>query len=270
MMSNRSLAVLLSAAMLAACKGDGVQSITAPAPASAIKFFNFGVNTPGVNFYANDTKLTAISSTSCTPPTDPACLAKGIESTTGVASGAAAVGGFYVGVAPGQYTISGRIAAATDNGLAIASTPATIADGKYYSYYTSGIYDATTKKVDAFLIEDAFPQNPDPTKTYIRFVNAIPNSQPMALFARGTTSGTVDIPIGGAVAYKAATPFIEIAGGGIADLTTRAVGSSTALITRTAVSFNPGRVYTVTARGDMTVTSTTAANRPQLDNTANR
>jgi hypothetical protein len=30
------------------------------------------------------------------------------------------------------------------------------------------------------------------------------------------------------------------------------------------------RVYTVSARGDMTVTSTTATNRPTLDNTANR
>jgi hypothetical protein len=36
------------------------------------------------------------------------------------------------------------------------------------------------------------------------------------------------------------------------------------------VSFSPGRVYTITARGDMTVTSSTATTRPQLDNTANR
>jgi hypothetical protein len=272
MMSNRSLAVLLSAAMLAACKGDGVQDITAPLPGAAVKFFNFGVNAPAVNFYANDTKLTAISSTSCTPPTDPACLAKGIESTTGVASGAAAAGGFYVGVTPGQYTLSGRIAAAIDNGLAVASTPATLADGKFYSYYTSGIYDATAKKSDAFVVEDVLPAvSPDPTIAYVRFVNAISNSSPMTLYVKNTVSGQ-EVAVGAAVAYKAAGAFIAVPAG-VYDLNTRAAGSATNLITRTAVSFNAGaatRVYTITARGDMTVTSTTATTRPQLDNTANR
>jgi len=36
------------------------------------------------------------------------------------------------------------------------------------------------------------------------------------------------------------------------------------------VSFIGGRVYTIGARGDITITSTTATNRPFLDNTANR
>jgi hypothetical protein len=36
------------------------------------------------------------------------------------------------------------------------------------------------------------------------------------------------------------------------------------------VSFVINHVYTVTARGDMTVVSTSATNRPFLDNTANR
>ena len=41
-------------------------------------------------------------------------------------------------------------------------------------------------------------------------------------------------------------------------------------VTRTGVSFLGGRIYTIGARGDITVTSTTATNRPILDNTANR
>jgi hypothetical protein len=57
---------------------------------------------------------------------------------------------------------------------------------------------------------------------------------------------------------------------GIYDLSTRAAGSSTNIIVRTAVGFSTGRVYTIGARGDITVTSTTAATRPQLDNTLNR
>src|SRR4051812_146206 len=99
MKSYRPLAAALCAAALASCGDGGVQSITAPAPGAAVKFFNFGVNAPSVNFYANESKLTAISPTSCTPATDPACLAKGIESVNGTAYGAAGSGALYVGLA---------------------------------------------------------------------------------------------------------------------------------------------------------------------------
>ncbi|HEU4564815.1 MAG TPA: hypothetical protein VFS05_09210, partial [Gemmatimonadaceae bacterium] len=54
------------------------------------------------------------------------------------------------------------------------------------------------------------------------------------------------------------------------DLHARAAGSTTDLIVRTTLLFEAGHVYTITARGDMTVTSSSATNRPYLDNTANR
>ena len=61
-----SIAVLLCAAVLSACDAfdkNKVQDIAGPVPAGArIKFFNFGDNAPGVNFYADDRKMTAISS----------------------------------------------------------------------------------------------------------------------------------------------------------------------------------------------------------------
>jgi hypothetical protein len=75
--------------------------------------------------------------------------------------------------------------------------------------------------------------------------------------------------IGSSIAYKNAGPFLS-GSGGVYDLTVRYAGSNTAVITRTGVSFSNVRIYTVTARGDMTVTSTTAATRPTLDVTANR
>jgi hypothetical protein len=268
MISYRSLAVLLGTAVLASCGGKGVQDITAPAPTSAVKFFNFGVNAPSVNFYGNDTKLTAISSTSCVPPTAAACTTTGIEATSGTAYGSVGAGGFYVGVTPGQYAISGRIATTTDNGVSVSNTSTAIADGKYYSYYLSGLYDATGKKSDAFIIEDPIPATIKPTSAYVRFVNAISNSSPMTLYIKSQTTGA-EGAIGGAVAYKSGSAFIEIAPD-VYDLNTRATGSATNLITRTGVTFSPGRVYTIAARGDMTVTSTTATNRPFLDNTANR
>ncbi|MEO5903617.1 MAG: hypothetical protein ABIQ55_06375, partial [Gemmatimonadaceae bacterium] len=176
-------------------------------------------------------------------------------------------GGFYTGIAPGQYTLTGKISAATDKDLPISNLPATIADGKFYSYYISGIYNTTAKTADAFVVEDPLPAV-DYTVAYVRFVNAISNSNPMVLSAKNTTSGVV-VPLGAAIAYKNAGAFISLPGG-IYDISTRAAGATTDAISRTGVSFSPGIVYTIGARGDITVGGTTSANRPLLDNTANR
>ncbi len=249
------VAALLLTAALAACDKNAVQDIAGTPPASRIKFFNFSVNGPSVNFYANDTKMTAIVS------------ASGAESTVGTAYGAAGAGGFYDGIAPGQYTLSGRISAATDKDLAIASLATPIADGKYYSYYLSGFYNTTAKTTESFIVEDAVPAL-DFTQTYVRFVNASSNSNPMVLSVKNQTTGAVTA-IGGAVAYKSGGAFVALPGG-VYDISTRVPGATTDAITRLAVSFSSGSVYTIGARGDMTVTSTTSAIRPILDNTANR
>jgi hypothetical protein len=250
-----SVAALLSAAALTSCDKNAVQNITEAPPASRIKFFNFGVNAPAVNFYANTTKMTAVSS------------ATGVESTNGVSYGNAGSGGLYDGIDPGQYTLAGKISATTDKDLAISSFTATIDNGKYYSYYLSGFYNTTTKTVDSFIVEDPVPAI-DYTVAYVRFVNAISNSSPMALSVKDSNAGTVTA-IGGAVAYKAAGAFVSVPGA-VYDLSTRVSGATTDAITRTQVSLVAGRVYTISARGDMTVTSTTATNRPFLDNTANQ
>ena len=252
----RSIAVLLGAAALIACDKNAVQDITGPVPASRIKFFNFGLGAPNVNFYANDTKVTAVNS------------ATGTEATTGVAFGGVGAGGYYTGIEPGQYTFSGKIAATVDKDLAISSLPFTIEDGKFYSLYLSGPYNATTKTVDSFIVEDAFSQELDFTVAQVRFVNAMYNANPMTLYATHSVTGVVET-INGPVAYKGASDFIEIPPGSY-NLRTRYTGSATNVISRDAVGFNGGRAYTITARGDITVVSTTAANRPFLDNTNNR
>jgi hypothetical protein len=253
---HRAFAALLCAALLTACEEEGPQDLVSTTPESQVRFFNFGVNAPGVNFYANDQKVTAILS------------ATGTESTTGVVYGGVGLGGFYSALEPGQYTFSGRIAATVDKDLAISNTTATIEDGKRYSVYLSGFYNTTTKSVEGFVVEDNFAEAYDYTQAYVRFVNAISNSSPMALFVKNTATAG-ELPVGGLVAYKNAGAFTAIPAG-VYDLTTRLAGSTTAAITRTAVSFSAGRVYTITARGDMTITSTTAVNRPFLDNTINR
>jgi len=76
------------------------------------------------------------------------------------------------------------------------------------------------------------------------------------------------IAIGAAVAYKSASDFIAIPGNFQFNLGTRVAGGTTDAISRAAISFLSGRVYTITARGSMTVT--TGTNAPFLDNTSNR
>src|SRR6185503_7151323 len=115
MTRHRALIVALaSAAALAACEKTAVQDITGPIAESKVKFFNFGVNAPSVNFYANSAKMSAVSSALCSPtPTDTVqqriCREAGQEVTAGVAYGGVGSGGFYSSVVPGTYTLTGKI-----------------------------------------------------------------------------------------------------------------------------------------------------------------
>jgi hypothetical protein len=257
---QNSLAVLLCAVALAACNYDknAVQDITAPDPGSRIRFFNFGVNAPAVNFYANDAKVTAVGSTS------------GTEATTGTAYGGVGLAGLYSALAPGQYAFTGRIAATVDKDRPISTVTTTIAAGKYYSFYMSGFYDATAKTVEGFVTEDPFVPPTDFTVATVRFVHAISNANPLTLFGKSGTAA--EIAIGGEVGYKFAGAFTTIPAG-VYDLTARYGAAATTALTRPAVTFVGGRVYTITARGDITVAPSTAcaaANRTCLDNTTNR
>jgi hypothetical protein len=271
MTRNSLVAGLLAVAALAACEKNAVQTIDAPdLPSAQVRFFNFAVGGPALNFYANTTKMTAISSSTCSPtPTDTVqqriCRDAGAESTSGVTYGNVGSGGLYAGIQPGAYTLKGTIAAATDKDLAVATLPVTLENGKIYSFYTSGIYNSGTKTEEAFLVEDPIPAL-DWSNAIVRFVNASSNSSPMTLTARDSTAKT-ETAIGGAVAYKGAGTFVTIPGG-LYELYTTVAGSGTKVIQRTGVTFSAGRIYTITARGDITVSSGAAAKA--LDNTANR
>jgi hypothetical protein len=251
---HRALALLLCAGALAACEKNAVQDLTGPLPSARIKFYNFSVGSPGVNFFANDTKMTAIAS------------ATGAQSTLGIGFGGVAAGDRYTAIAPGQYTLSGRISAAVDNGLAISSVNTAIADGRFYSYYQAGIYDATTRQADAFIVEDVFPATIDWSVTHLRFVHAVPNANALTLFATNTETG-VETAIGGQVAYRSGSAFVALPPGTY-NLSARAAGSTTSVIVRANVALAPGRVYTIGARGNATLT--TGANAPFLDFTSNR
>lgn len=249
-------ATVLLLVALAGCDKNTVQQLPVePLLGARIRFFNFGVNAPGVNFYAGTQKMTAIRSET------------GTEATTGVAYGSVGNGGAYSQIAPGSYAVTGRIAATTDKDLAIDTLTAALGDAKYYSVYLSGFYNTTSKQVDAFIVEDPIAPPTDFTTAQVRFVNAIGNASPLTLYARNTTVGDTTA-IGGAVAYKGAGTFVAVPTG-IYDLFARYTDSTTNKVARTAVTFLGGHIYTVGARGDITITSTTATNRPFLDATPN-
>ena len=254
------VALALSAVALAACGDNGQTDITAPAPTAKVMFFNFGLGAPGVNFWANETKLTAAGSST------------GTENPAGTPSPSVAAGGYYVGVAPGQYTLSGRLSDTTagNHNVTISSVPMALADGKWYSYYQAGPYDSAGKKVDAFVVEDPIPPTIDYSTAYVRFVNAIYNSGSGTLTVTTNDSSNKSTVIGGPVAYKSASAFVAVPEAGY-NLSVTGLGPTA--LTRngsSAVSLTAGRYYTITARGDITVTSSKAANFPALDFQPNR
>ena len=196
----RALAALLCAALLASCDKNAVQEITGPAPSARVKFHNFGVNAPSVNFYADATKMTAISSTT------------GAESVLGTAYGFLGSAGFYSAIAPGTYTLTGKISALVDKDLAIATQSAVIADGKAYSYFMSGFYNTVAKTSDGFFVEDNFGATIDYAVAYVRFVHAMSNANPMTLYATDATTA-VATTVGAEISYKGAGAFTPVPAG---------------------------------------------------------
>ena len=248
----RALAALLSVAALAACEKNAVQDIAAPATGAFVRFHNYGVGTPAVNLYSNDQKVTGVSSTSCTPANDPRCTTTGIESTSGTSYGAVANGGNYSQLPTGQTTLASRLATTADNGLAVSSVSMPLADGKFYSYFTSGFYNTTTKKVDAFVIEDALPTSFDYSKAYVRVVNASSNSPSISMTTQLQGSTEV-VTVATGLGYQGASPIVTVTPG-LTDLTATIGGVSVKAL---GVNLPGGHVITFVLRGDATSTSTT-------------
>jgi hypothetical protein len=270
MTRHRSIAALLCAGVLASCSlydKNAVQDIAGPAANSRIKFHNFSPGSVGVNFFANNVKMNAISVSRCVAPVPAdtlACRTTGIESTTGVAFASLGSGGLYAAITPAAYTLTAKIAA-TDT--VVSTVSQSIEDKKYYSFFMSGIYSTTSKTAEAFIVEDPIPAGTiDFSTAYVRFVNAVSNaSGSMTLYAKNTTT-SVETAVGTAVAYKAAGTFTALPFGTY-DVGARLAGQATNVtgLSRTTLSFVGGRVYTITALGNTATASTMS-----LDFTSNQ
>ena len=247
-----------------------MQNITAPTAGANIKFFNFGVERAGGELLRqrhedDGDQLHELHAAERRHRR--VCCTTGIESTTGTAYGAAGNGGlYYVDRAGAVHARRARSRRRRTRISPVAKVSTTLDNGKYYSYYIERHLRRDREEGGRVRRRRSDPGDDRLHAGVRRFVNASSNSQPMTLYAKNTTTGS-EVAIGSTVAYKAAGTFQAVPGG-VYDLNTRTAGSATNVITRTAVSFVAGRVYTVSSRGDMV--STVTANKPALDNTANR
>lgn len=257
MKRNYILILLMLAGAVSSCKKNAVQEIDAPPSNGAyIRGYNFAVNGPSVNFYVNDTKISATNSTT------------GTEAATGVA---------YAGIFPANNSYAllsstGNVAfrtkipstATANPNVVIANVAATVEAGKYYSFFTSGIYDATAQATSGFVLEDVFPA-PDTSVAYVRLVNTIPNEISgfdLKAVDKNTSASVIIAPV---TAYKNASSYTKVPNG-VYNLT--AVSTNTPVsytITRVDVSFSKGFVYTIATRGNVNV-----AGNSGLDLTRNR
>jgi len=269
MTRHRSIAALLCAGVLASCglyDKNAVQDIAGPTASSRIKFHNFSPGSVGVNFFANNVKMSAISSSRCVAPVPAdtlACKTTGIEATTGVTFGALGSAGLYAAIAPAQYTLVSKIVGTE---TVVSTLAQTIEDKKYYSFFMSGIYNAAAT-TEAFIVEDPIPSGTiDFSTAYVRFVNAVSNGTgPTTLYAKSTVT-LAETAVGSAVAYKAAGAFTALPEG-IYDVGARYAGQTTNVtgLSKKTLNFVGGRVYTITALGNTATASTMS-----LDFTSNQ
>jgi hypothetical protein len=266
-----ALTAMLFSAAFYSCKKNDVVNFDQPLTESTtqIKYYNFGVNAPNVNYFANDIKVTGTVS------------ATGAETATGgITSGGVYPTSNYSVLSSNTYAIKAQIptVAATNPGVVINTLNAKVESNKFYSYYTCGIYNTTDKTADAFITEDQLPAI-DYNTAYVRFVNTVSNATAgFNLYARNTLiPNSADILVATNVAYKGASSFVAIPTGTYELYARYAATPTVNTIPRNAtlgggtVAFANGKVYTISSRGDMAVPTTgTATNRPLLDNTANR
>lgn len=253
-------AVLLLSAIIYSCDKNDVGRIDSPVKETGIKFYNFSVNSPAVNYFANDMKVTSAVSTT------------GAESgTTGLTYGVVyPANSSYATLDRGTYDFKATrpSTAATDKNLVINKLTANVVEGKNYSLYMCGFYNTTAKTSDAFMLEDVLPAI-DTGFVYVRFVHVSPNANPVDFFMKRKNGPITELSIARNVAFKSGTAFVKIPQG-VYDLIIRYPNTTVDVYNRPDVSVLKSNVLTFSLRGDITIGGTTATNRTFIDGSPNR
>lgn len=259
---------LLMATLLSCGDKDIVISeyTRAPGDEAQVRFYNFGINAPSVNFYANDVKVTAAQSLT------------GEMAATGVSFGGTYPSLGYVEVPTGQGVI---VKSKTPTTLVIPTnnvnkyekdkevsnlTVSTLESRKQYSVFIAGYFNKDTHTAESFVISDDLPPS-DTSKVFIRVVNSgVAEAGTLSIKAermKGTEVLSEQV-IDAALPFKKATPFVALPYGSYR-LTIVSSVTPTVLWQRT-LTLNADRVHTIAVRGDLRFTSPA----PLLDNTQNR
>ncbi|MGM9476698.1 DUF4397 domain-containing protein [Pedobacter sp. GSP4] len=233
--------------LFAACKkGDLVESTTyekiAPADPkySYLKILNLSPASPALTFYMDGAKFSSALST------------LGTENAGYAYNGLFPDLGYAV-TTPGSRVLTGKIlsTATADANLEVFNTTIAPEAGKYYTVYTTGQYNTTTKKIpSSLMVEDNRPAL-DTTKIFVRMVNLSAGSPNLDL-VKDVATGTKIISN---VAYGTATAWTEIPslGPGITPsikVFINPTGTSTPLLAAgSTFALTKGRAYTIYVRG---------------------
>ncbi|SOD20089.1 DUF4397 domain-containing protein [Pedobacter xixiisoli] len=218
-----------------------------------LRGYNFSPSGPTVNVYVNDIKVTAIGSTN------------GKEATAGIAAyGVFPTTNSYVNLtSKGNVTVKSVIpsTATTNPGVVTSTINGDLQEGKYYSFFTCGLYNTTDKTTSSVILEDKIPTL-DTAAAYLRFVNLVPNAPngyDLVITNRATSQV---INLSPTLAFKAASDFVKVPAG-IYDLRASSVGGT--VINRTELTISKSYVYSLITRGTAVTASTLA-----IDMTRNR
>lgn len=237
-----------------------------PGNEAQVRFYNFGINAPSVNFYADNVKITASQSLT------------GEMAPTGVSFGATYPSIGYVEV-PGGDNIN--IFSKTPTTLAIPAnnvnnyqqdkevsniTVPKLESKKQYSLFIAGYFDKDTHKAESFIISDELPPS-DTSKVFVRFVNSGVAEAGTLSIKVSKMDGTEVISeemVAAELAFKSATEFKDFPYGTY-KFTIIPSNANNRIWERT-ITLNRDRVHTIAVRGDLRNTSPA----PLLDNTQNR
>lgn len=201
---------------------------------SYVKFLNITPGSPSVNFYVNDVKISGVYSSAST------------ETGYGYAGLFPDVG--YVALKPGNNTLKANIvsSAATDKNLNVFSSTVNMEAGKYFSIFTTGVYNATDKKIESSLVVQDVKPALDTGKIFVRVVNLYSGGPKLDLIQAGSGEKIISN-----VAYNTASEFVTIPNPGVANVYNIGNAETNAVLKASlfSLTLTKGRAYTFIIRG---------------------
>jgi hypothetical protein len=255
---------LFLALILSSCDDEGIVDRSIDTTTGArISFVNLSPDSPEVNLYFNDVKVTAARS-------QVANVLRGIpfrSSYPGIVTTAPAattmpttyVGEEYFVSSPSTYTIAAKDTAYRKGFTTYFSTSSTFEDGKYYSIYAMDL----STNMTPIIVEDNIVEFQSTNKTKVRVVNALTGATGdvidiWVIHQPGT--GVLPIPaykIASSISLKTVTSFSDtITGGNYKWIVTAAGAAPTA---NAAPADKYGKPWTLTfAAADVIYSNTTS------------